>query len=51
MTSLLLSDELIIEANAREIDALEEDYAALGRQLARTDIAKCLVDLATTRPK
>jgi L-rhamnose isomerase/sugar isomerase len=36
---MLLSDELIAEANAREIDALEEDYAALGRKLARQGIA------------
>ena len=37
--NLLLSAELIAEANAREIDALEEDYTALGRQLARKGIA------------
>ncbi|HEX8055616.1 MAG TPA: L-rhamnose catabolism isomerase [Novosphingobium sp.] len=37
--SLPLSDELIAEANARELAALEEDYAALGRKLARTGVA------------
>jgi L-rhamnose isomerase / sugar isomerase len=39
MTSLPLSDELIAEANARELDALDEDYGALGRQLSRKGIA------------
>ncbi|MBW8911642.1 MAG: sugar isomerase, partial [Sphingomonas sp.] len=39
MTNLPLSDELIAEANAREIEALEEDYAALGRKLARSSVA------------
>jgi L-rhamnose isomerase/sugar isomerase len=39
MTDLPLSDELIAEANARELEALEEDYAALGRQLQRKGIA------------
>ncbi len=38
MTNLPLSEELISEANAREIEALEDDYAALGRKLARTGI-------------
>ncbi|MBB4858877.1 L-rhamnose isomerase/sugar isomerase [Novosphingobium chloroacetimidivorans] len=33
-----ISDELIAEANARELVALEEDYTALGRKLARTGI-------------
>ena len=33
-----LSDELIAEANAREIAALDEDYDALGRKLSRTGI-------------
>jgi L-rhamnose isomerase/sugar isomerase len=36
--TLPLSADLIAEANAREIDALEEDYAALGRKLARGGI-------------
>ncbi len=38
MTDLPISDELIAEANAREAEALEEDYAALGRQLGRKGI-------------
>lgn len=37
-TNLPLSDELIAEANARETAALEDDYAALGRQLDRRGI-------------
>ena len=37
--NLPLSTELIAEANARAIDALDEDYAALGRKLARSGIA------------
>jgi L-rhamnose isomerase/sugar isomerase len=37
--TLLLSDELIAEANRREADALAEDYDALGRRLARSGIA------------
>lgn len=37
--SLPLSDELIAEANARTREALDEDYEALGRKLARTGIA------------
>jgi L-rhamnose isomerase/sugar isomerase len=36
--NLPLSAELIAEANAREIAALDEDYHALGRKLARTGI-------------
>lgn len=36
--TLPLSEELISEANAREIDALEDDYASLGRKLERTGI-------------
>jgi len=36
--TLPLSSEFIAEANARELDALEEDYAALGRKLSRTGI-------------
>ena len=36
--TLPLSADLIADANAREIDALEEDYAALGRKLARGGI-------------
>jgi hypothetical protein len=35
---LPLSDELIAEANTREIAALEDDYGALGRKLARSGI-------------
>ncbi len=37
--NLPLSAELIAEANARDIAALEEDYHALGRQLERKGIA------------
>lgn len=33
-----LSAELIAEANSRELAALDEDYAALGRKLSRTGI-------------
>ena len=36
--NLPLSDELIAEANARDIAALDEDYAALDRKLSRTGI-------------
>ena len=36
--TLPISDELIAQANARESDALDDDYAALGRKLARADI-------------
>ncbi|MEO5587410.1 MAG: TIM barrel protein [Novosphingobium sp.] len=39
MTDLPLSSDLIAEANAREAAALDEDYTALGRKLARTGIA------------
>lgn len=39
MASLPLSADLIAEANARDIAALDEDYAALGRQLERRGIA------------
>lgn len=38
MSNLPISAELIAEANARETEALEEDYAALGRKLSRTGI-------------
>ena len=38
MTNLPISAELIAEANARDSEALEEDYAALGRKLSRTGI-------------
>ncbi|GLV26923.1 L-rhamnose catabolism isomerase [Sphingobium sp. Cam5-1] len=38
MTNLPISAELIAEANARDTQALEEDYAALGRKLSRTGI-------------
>ena len=37
--TLPLSADLIADANAREIDALDEDYAALGRKLARGGVA------------
>jgi len=33
-----LSEELIAEANAREIEALDDEYAALGRKLGRAGI-------------
>ncbi|RZJ98030.1 MAG: L-rhamnose catabolism isomerase [Novosphingobium sp.] len=35
----VLSEDLIAEANAREIAALDEDYDALGRKLARGGLA------------
>ncbi|MGE3690221.1 MAG: TIM barrel protein [Novosphingobium sp.] len=38
MTTLPLSIELIAEANSRDIEALEDDYSALGRKLSRTGI-------------
>ncbi|WP_310532942.1 L-rhamnose catabolism isomerase [Novosphingobium sp.] len=38
MTSLPLSQDLIAEANSRDMVALDEDYAALGRKLSRTGI-------------
>ena len=38
MTNLPISAELIEESNARELAALEDDYGALGRKLARTGI-------------
>ena len=38
MSNLPLSAELIAEANSRELAALDEDYAALGRKLSRTGI-------------
>jgi L-rhamnose isomerase/sugar isomerase len=38
MADLPLSIELIAEANARELVALDEDYAALGRKLARASV-------------
>lgn len=38
MTNLPLSADLIGELNAREAVALDEDYAALGRQLSRSGI-------------
>ncbi len=38
MTDLPLSADLIAEANARELAALEDDYASLGRKLSRTGI-------------
>jgi L-rhamnose isomerase / sugar isomerase len=36
--TLPLSADLIADANSREAEGLEEDYAALGRKLARTGI-------------
>ena len=39
MTNLPLSADLIAEANACESAALEEDYAARGRQLERRGVA------------
>lgn len=36
--TLPISADLIAEANARDAEALEEDYAGLGRKLARTGI-------------
>ena len=39
MTNLPVSADLIAEANAREVAALEDDYGALGRKLARSGIA------------
>ncbi len=36
--NLPLSEELIAETNARDVTALDEDYAALGRKLSRTGI-------------
>ncbi|MBB4859218.1 L-rhamnose isomerase/sugar isomerase [Novosphingobium chloroacetimidivorans] len=38
MTDLPISAELIAESNARELAALEDDYASLGRKLERTGI-------------
>ncbi len=38
MVNLPISGDLIAETNARELEALEEDYAALGRKLERTGI-------------
>ncbi|MBS0482885.1 MAG: L-rhamnose catabolism isomerase [Proteobacteria bacterium] len=39
MTTLPLSADLIAQANAREMAALDEDYSALGRKLERSGIA------------
>lgn len=39
MSQLPISDDLIAEQNARHAAALDEDYDALGRKLARADIA------------
>lgn len=38
MTELPISADLIAERNAHHAEALDEDYAALGRKLARTGI-------------
>ena len=46
MTQLPLSADLIAETNARHADALEEDYAALGRKLSRSGID---IDAVKTR--
>lgn len=39
MTDLPISDDLIAEHNDRQVEALHEDYDALGRKLARGGIA------------
>ena len=39
MSRLPISEELIAEANARAADALEDEYASLGRKLERSGIA------------
>lgn len=39
MTNLPLSADLIADANARDLAALEDEYAALGRKLERAGIA------------
>lgn len=39
MTNMPLSADLIAEANSHELAALEDDYASLGRKLARGGIA------------
>ena len=39
MTNQLISEDLIAEANTALLPALEEDYHALGRQLARRGVA------------
>jgi L-rhamnose isomerase / sugar isomerase len=39
MTNLPISGDLIAEANGRDVDALEDDYAALGRKLGRKGVA------------
>ncbi|WP_260927655.1 TIM barrel protein [Novosphingobium sp. 9] len=46
MSNLPISRELIDEANARQIDALEDEYAALGRKLERAGIG---IDAIKTR--
>ena len=38
MTSMPISEDLILQQNAAHFDGLEEDYQALGRKLARTGI-------------
>jgi L-rhamnose isomerase/sugar isomerase len=38
MANLPISDDLIAQTNARDLAALDEDYAALGRKLSRTGI-------------
>ena len=43
---LPLSSELIAEANARELDALDDEYASLGRKLGRAGID---IDAVKTR--
>ncbi|MFM5924812.1 MAG: sugar isomerase, partial [Novosphingobium sp.] len=45
-TNLPLSADLIAEANAREMTALDEDYAALGRKLERSGVD---IDAVKTR--
>ncbi|CDO35476.1 MULTISPECIES: L-rhamnose catabolism isomerase [Novosphingobium] len=39
MSNFPISAELIAEANARDLDALDDDYASLGRKLERAGIA------------
>ncbi|MFM5906955.1 MAG: sugar isomerase, partial [Novosphingobium sp.] len=38
MTNMPISADLIAECNARDLDALDDDYASLGRKLSRTGI-------------
>ena len=47
--NLPLSDELIAEANARELVALDDDYASLGHKLARSGIDIDAIKTRVTR--